>query len=395
MGRRTIRTEGIGFMTVRLRTCLRQVAMFLACLAAPAAGAHAQTPGAPPVGTVSLRTGKEIWEAGCASCHGADGHGQADNLRGFELPATFPDFPDCPTSTPEPDFQWRAVITNGGPARGFSQIMPAFKDLLTQEQIGMVIGHLRTLCSNKAWPQGDLNLPRPLVTEKAFPENETVVAGAVNAEGAAGVGSTVIYERRIGSRAMMEAIIPYAFSHETGTWSAAFGDLALGYKQTLAHSLKKGAIFSAGAELIAPTGNPEVGTGGESTVFETFAAYGQILPRLSFLQLHTGIELPAHPDKVARAYYLRTAIGKTFAADGGHGRRWSPMMEFIADRELVTGAVTNWDVVPQIQIPLNKRMHVLASVGYRVPVNNTDGRQRQWLFYGLWDWVDGGLLQGW
>ena len=102
-----------------------------------------------------------------------------------------------------------------------------------------------------------------------------------------------------------------------------------------------------GGELIAPTGNKTLGTGGESTVFEAFAAYGQLLPASSFLQLHTGIELPAHPDQLARAYYLRTAIGKTFATDGGHGRRWSPMVEFIADRELVTGAKTNWDVVPE------------------------------------------------
>lgn len=345
--------------------------------------------------TLKLDTGKEIYHAGCESCHGPDGTGQADNLRGFELPATFPDFSDCPTSTPEPDFQWRAVITNGGPARGFSPIMPSFGELLTQEQIGKVIGYLRTLCAEPSWPRGNLNLPRPLVTEKAFPENETVVAGSVNTQGEAGLGSSVIYEHRIGPSAMLEAIIPFDFTHAPGTWGAGFGDLALGYKQKLLHSVRKGTIFSVGGELIAPTGNRSIGTGGESTVFETFAAYGQILPSSGFVQLHSGIELPAHPDKVARAYYLRTAIGKTFSADHGHGRRWSPMMEFIADRELVTGAATNWDVVPQVQIPLNRRMHVLASVGYRIPVNHTVGRQRQLLFYGLWDWMDGGLLQGW
>lgn len=345
--------------------------------------------------TLRLETGKQIYEAGCVSCHGPDGRGQAEALRGFEVPATFPDFSDCPTSTPEPNFQWRAVITNGGPARGFSTIMPSFGDQLTQEQIGMVIGHLRSLCGDPAWPQGDLNLPRPMVTEKAFPENETVVAGSINAQGAGGIGSTVIYERRIGSRAMMEAIIPYAFSHETGTWGASFGDLALGYKQTLAHSFKKGSIFSVGGELIAPTGNREIGTGGESTVFEAYGAYGQRLPGSGFFQLHSGIELPAHPDKVAKASYFRSALGKTFSADGGHGRRWTPMVEFVGDRELVSGAKTNWDVIPQLQIPLNKRMHVLASVGYRIPMNNTDGRQRQIMFYGLWDWMDGGLLQGW
>ena len=42
---------------------------------------------------------------------------------------TFPDFSDCPTSTGT-----RLSVAcghhNGGPARGFSQIMPSFKDLL-------------------------------------------------------------------------------------------------------------------------------------------------------------------------------------------------------------------------------------------------------------------------
>ena len=71
------------------------------------------------------------------------------------------------------------------------------------------------------------------------------------------------------------------------------------------------------------------------------------------------------------------------------------MMEFIADRDLETGATTNWDVVPQLQIPLNKRMHVLGAIGLRLPVNNTAGRQKQVMFYALWDWADGGLMEGW
>lgn len=378
-----------------MKTLLCGVAIFSAHVWVLAAQAPVAPQPAAGGSTLKLDTGKQIYESGCVSCHGPDGRGQADNLRGFELPATFPDFSDCPTSTPEPDFQWRAVITNGGPARGFSQIMPSFRDLLTQDQIGKVIAHLRSLCTEKAWPQGDLNFPRPIVTEKAFPESETVVAGSINAQGTPGVGSSVIYERRIGASAMVEVIIPFDFTHDDSTWGSAFGDVAIGYKQKLIHSLQKGSIFSVGGELITPTGNKVLGTGGESTVFETFAAFGQRLPASGFLQVHTGVELPAHPDQIARAYYLRTAIGKTFAADGGHGRRWSPMMEFVADRELVSGATTNWDVIPQLQIPLNKRMHVMAGVGFRVPVNNTEGRPRQVMFYGLWDWVDGGLLQGW
>src|SRR5262245_17256635 len=374
---------------------------WLMCLAvitaARCVAISAQTPAAPSgVGRRStLETGRQIYQAGCISCHGANGKGQSQELAGFERPSTFPDFSDCPTATPEPDVQWRAIITHGGPARAFSQIMPAFKDLLTEMQIDRVVKYLREFCTDDAWPRGDLNLPRPLVTEKAFPENETVVASSINLEGTAGVSSAVLYERRIGATAMIEAIVPYDFTHNGSAWASAFGDLALGYKQELLHSLKRGSIFSVGGELIVPTGNPALATGGESTVFEGFVAYGQLLPAGGFVQLHTGVELPAHPDDVPRAYYLRTAIGKTFAQERGLGRRWSPMVEVVADRDLVSGSTTNWDVVPEIQLPISKRMHILGSVGFRIPVNNTADRQKQVMFYVLWDWVDGSLKEGW
>jgi len=51
--------------------------------------------------------------------------------------------------------------------------------------------------------------------------------------------------------------------------------------------------------------------------------------------------------------------------------------------------------VPEMQIPLSKRMHVLGSIGVRLPVHKTADRHPQVMFYVLWDWVDGGLLDGW
>jgi hypothetical protein len=71
------------------------------------------------------------------------------------------------------------------------------------------------------------------------------------------------------------------------------------------------------------------------------------------------------------------------------------MMEFLADRDLLKGAKTNWDILPQFQVTLNKRQHIRASVGVRLPANNTAGRSSQLVFYLLWDTFDGGLRDGW
>src|SRR5262245_50229564 len=109
-------------------------------------GAQAPDAAARTATTLRLETGKQIWEGGCVSCHGHGGRGQSLNRTGFEPPDTFLDFADCPTSTVESDLQWRAVITHGGPARGFSRIMPAFGDLLTPGQIDQVIDYMRGMC---------------------------------------------------------------------------------------------------------------------------------------------------------------------------------------------------------------------------------------------------------
>ena len=54
----------------------------------------------------------------------------------------------CDQTTPEPDSPYKAVILHGGRGLGFSQIMPAFGDLLSDDQIDDVIAYLRTFCKN-------------------------------------------------------------------------------------------------------------------------------------------------------------------------------------------------------------------------------------------------------
>src|SRR5512147_786430 len=96
----------------------------------------------------ALHSGRDVFHAACAGCHGGDGAGAERTLMGFEPPETFPDFTQCDQTTPEENLAWKAIIRDGGPTRGFSQIMPAFGDALTDEQIDAVIGYLRSLCKD-------------------------------------------------------------------------------------------------------------------------------------------------------------------------------------------------------------------------------------------------------
>jgi mono/diheme cytochrome c family protein len=343
-----------------------------------------------------LDTGKEIFEAACVACHGHDGKGQPQATLGFEPPGTFPDFTDCSATSREADADWSAIIHDGGPARGFSQIMPSFRDALTDAQIDKVIQHLRGFCAEPSWPPGELNLPRPLVTEKAFPEDEWVWSTSVNTRGAPGLTSTFVYEKRFGVRNQIEIKAPFSFQRTAPrTWYGGTGDIDLGFKRVLASSKRTGSILSLAGEASLATGNRARGLGKGVTVLEGFAAYAQLLPKNSFLQFQGGGELPTRTDDAGRAVFWRTTLGTTLAGDRGFGRQWSPMVEVLADREFTPGAGTNWDLLPQLQVALNKRQHIRASIGFRFPVNNAAGRSTALVFYLLWDFFDGGLLDGW
>ena len=347
-------------------------------------------------GGLKLNTGRDIFLRGCVTCHGPDGKGTPKSTLGFEPPSTFPDFTDCRATRREPDLDYKAIITYGGPARGFSEIMPAFGEALTPEQIDMVIQYLRDFCRELAWPRGELNLPRALIAEKAFPEDETVLTTAINAKGAPGTDHTITYERRFGAGNQMEVSVPFSFKHQdTGSWFGGIGDIALGYKRLIFSSLRTGSILSVQGEAILPTGNRARGFGTGVTIFETFASYGQLLPRKSFLQFQSGVELPADTSRANRAVYWRTLFGKSLNQGMGLGRMWTPMVELLADRELAAGEKTNWDLLPQLQVTLSRRQHIRANVGVRLPANDFGSRPVQVMFYLLWDWFDGGLREGW
>jgi len=346
-------------------------------------------------GQEAFMTGEEVYMAACASCHGPDGKGMPQSMVGFDTP--LPDFTDCDFAQREPDADWLTIAHQGGPVRGFSELMPAFGRVLKEEDIEQAIVHIRTFCTDKSWPRGELNLPRPLITEKAFPEDEAVFNIFVS-ENADFMGAEFIYEQRFGARNQVEFVLPFGWSEvpvsgDATQWTSNLGDIALAVKRSFYHSIEHGSIFSATAEVILPTGEEANGFGKGTFVLEPFITYGQILRSDFFLHAQTGFELPFSKDKAESEIFFRLALGRSFTS-GRWGRTWSPMIELLTSRELASGASISWDVVPQIQVTLNKRQHIMLNFGVRIPVNKTE-RDWQVLLYLLWDWFDGGFFEGW
>jgi len=282
-------------------------------------------------------------------------------------------------------------------------MMPAFGEALTEDQLLRALSHVRTFCADKRWPRGELNLPLALFTEKAFPEDEVVWRTGVAAEGAGEVANRFVFEKRLGARHQLEVIVPTAWREgvadpepggsSSSHWSGGLGDVAVGAKRVLFHSLERGSILSLAGEVILPTGDEEEGFGKGVTIFEPFVAYGQILPRDAFLQFQGGLELPLESDLTEEAFW-RLALGRTWSV-GGWGRAVSPMVELLGARELASGEDVLWDAVPQAQVTLSTRQHVRANLGLRIPLNQTADRDTQVVVYLLWDWFDGSLLDGW
>lgn len=288
-----------------------------------------------------------------------------------------------------------AIAHDGGRVRAFDRRMPAFGDALTDDELQQIVDHLRGFCGSTAWPRGELNMPRALVTEKAFPENEAVLTTSVAASGDGHVGNTFLYEHRLGARSQFEIEVPIELQQSAaGAWERGLGDVAVALKHVLAHSLDRGSILSVSGELSLPTGKETLGLGSGVTVVEPFLSFGQLLPADGFVQVQGGVELPVDTAVAEREAFWRTAIGKTFT-QGRFGRGWSPMVELLAARDLDDDAVTHWDIVPQMQVTLNRRQHIVLSGGVRVPLNARTGRSTQVMTYFLWDWFDGGLLDGW
>jgi hypothetical protein len=280
--------------------------------------------------------------------------------------------------------------------RAFDTTMPAFGEAFSEDEIQAILNYVRTFCNDTRWPRGELNLPRALFTEKAFPEDEAVLEFRSDTESPRSSGAALVYEKRFGPRSQIEIELPFVFGAVSGdVVTSGLGDAAIALKHNIWHSLARGGILSLGTEVVLPTGDRDSGLGSGTFIIEPFVSYGQMLPRDAFFQLQALVELPTDTECADSEFAVRGVLGRTWAAgDMGFGRAWTPMLETIASRDIDGGSIT-LDLVPQLQVTLNTRQHVIANFGVRVPVTNTELRRTELVLYVLWDWFDGGLFDGW
>lgn len=320
-------------------------------------------------------TPREIYSAWCAKCHAEDGSGRVPVATVKTAPR---DFTDCRLATPEPDADWELVTAQGGPPAGMSSEMPAFGEALQPEQLRALVAYLRAFCTEPGWPSGNLNFPRSMFTEKAFPENEVVIAPALSHRDGEQVGFALraVYERRLGRRAHAEIGVPLE-SLGAGQRSTGLGDVSVAGKYVLHTNRATTSIVTAGLEVTLPTGNERRDLGGGTTVFEPYVASGMAFGQ-TFLQGHLKYEFPARDPWSDRELLYNLYLGRSLDVTPA---TWTFGVE-------LNGVEKEVAITPQARKALTRTGALAAAAGVRIPMINRSAQPVRYVGYLLWEYLD-------
>jgi mono/diheme cytochrome c family protein len=320
-------------------------------------------------------TPTEIYAAWCVKCHGADGSGR---LAVATVKTTPRDFTNCKLATAEADTDWELITAKGGPPAGMSSEMPAFGELMQPEQVRAMVAHLRSFCKEDGWPLGNVNFPRPMFTEKAFPENEFVVAPVVSHQSGepASVGFKSVYEQRIGRRAHAEIGVPLE-SAVVDERSTGIGDVSVATKYVLHTNRASTRIVSTGLEVKFPTGSQSKGLGGGTAVFEPFLAAGVGLG-LNIVQGNIKYEFPTADPWGDAEFVYNTYFGRTLDT---RPSAWTLAVE-------LNGVQKDLAFTPQVRKALTRTGALAAAGGVQIPLNNRSDQPVRYVGYVLWEYLD-------
>jgi mono/diheme cytochrome c family protein len=334
----------------------------------------------------AAETPQELYELACASCHGHDGRGSPE---GTALTVPLPDFTDCAFVTRETTANWLALVAEGGQALGLSRQMPGFEGVLSEEQARAVIGHVRNFCRDPSWPHADLNFRRPLLTGKAFPEDEVVATLTYETSGPArSLVTAWSLEKRLGARGQVELTMPLAYLEpRSGPRSAGVGDLAVAYKHVLMASQRHQAIAAVSLDLVLPTGDRRRGLGDGTVGLGPSLRVGKALGPF-VLQAEVKAVLPLDVDRAARRVVYRAALQ---APLGPLRRAWVPSLEFEVDTRMEGAARDSYALAPGFYKGLSKSGHVAVAIGAKIPLGGSQAPDYQIGAFLLWEYLEGGL----
>ena len=340
-------------------------------------GETQQTQAAPP--TVQPPTTiPEMWNAWCARCHAEDGTG---NIAEPTVTVTPMDFTDCKVTTPEPDADWERAIAKGGPGVGLSPQMPAFEDSLTPQQITLFVSHMRGFCTETGWPPGNVNFPRPILTEKAFPENEVVLLPAIShypedeAPSITDGSFKVVYERRFGKQSMFELSVPLVSTNSLGARTSGLGDMEVGVKH--AAYFDGSRIISVGLELALPTGDRFKDHGSGALMIEPYVSTGMMVGNW-YWQAELKPEISTNTVREGHHVVYNTYIGRDTSLAP---TTWTLGLELNGE----DGEVA---LTPQIRKGLTGTGALAASFGVMVPLNKREEQGMRWVGYLLWEYLE-------
>lgn len=310
----------------------------------------------------------------CRRCHGADYSGRAPDKPLKVKPF---DFSRCDVASAEPVHDWVRAIEEGGPAVGLSNDMPGFRDKLSRAEIRALADHLRGTCVAKGWPNGNLNFPRPIFTEKAFPEDEIVVLPALSHPSTAErvFELVTVIEKRIGRRGNVEVELPFASVPAEPGRTHGFGDLEVAGKYVL-HADRAGTrIVSAGLEVAFPTGSSARGLGEGHGHVEPFVAAGWTRGR-GYLQSLVAVEFRTDEPRQDREFVYNVSVQR----DVGPRRiDWTLGLE-------LTGENDQLALTPQVRKRLVRTGALAGAIGWRIPLTEGEEQGHRLAAYLLWDY---------
>jgi mono/diheme cytochrome c family protein len=91
----------------------------------------------------AIGEGEILYQANCASCHGATGLGDGPAAAALEPKPQ--NLAENQSSLTDAYVYWR--IAEGGMIAPFNSVMPAWRGILAEEQIWQIVAYLRTLSS--------------------------------------------------------------------------------------------------------------------------------------------------------------------------------------------------------------------------------------------------------